>query len=126
MAVNKTITTKILEGVMSLQVNNIVPGTVTINGETLDTDVFTVNHMYGTIERVNKRQVTRESYTINFDYNPRVPDYAEKRRERILTEWAIPAQLEAITEALETPSRPDKLNQLLADIEQVRTDIPKP
>ena len=49
--------------------------------------------------------------------------YSDKRRERILEEYPIEDQLEAITE--NAMGRPDKLTSLIAGIEQIKAEIPK-
>lgn len=49
--------------------------------------------------------------------------YFDKRRERILKDYPIHTQLEAITE--NAMGRPEKLNLLIAGIEQIKVEIPK-
>lgn len=50
-------------------------------------------------------------------------DYKELRKAAILAVWPETAQLEAFTEA--AVNRPEKRDQLLAFIQQVKIDIPK-
>ena len=57
---------------------------------------------------------------------PPAPTYDEQRREAILAKWPLPAQLEALTEAAESPQRPEKLAALLADIQGIKALYPKP
>ncbi|MEZ6852788.1 hypothetical protein [Halodesulfovibrio aestuarii] len=55
-----------------------------------------------------------------------LPSYAELRQAAILEKWPMAAQLEALTEAAEVPARPEKMNQLLADIQEIKAQFPKP
>ncbi|WBF68245.1 hypothetical protein LN040_03840 [Desulfovibrio subterraneus] len=57
---------------------------------------------------------------------PPAPTYDEQRRAAILAKWPLPAQLEALTEAAESPQRPEKLAALLADIQGIKELYPKP
>lgn len=57
---------------------------------------------------------------------PPEPSYEEQRQAEILARHPVPQQLEALTEAAENPSRPDKLNALLADIQDIKARYPKP
>ncbi|MFV0348436.1 MAG: hypothetical protein ACK5JO_07590 [Halodesulfovibrio sp.] len=57
---------------------------------------------------------------------PPAPTYDEQRRAAILEKWPLPAQLEALTEAAESPQRPEKLAALLADIQGIKELYPKP
>lgn len=57
---------------------------------------------------------------------PPAPTYDEQRRAAILEKWPLPAQLEALTEAAESPQRPEKLAALLADIQGIKALYPKP
>jgi transposase len=57
---------------------------------------------------------------------PPAPTYDEQRRAAILEKWPLPAQLEALTEAAESPQRPEKLTALLADIQGIKELYPKP
>ncbi|WP_430735174.1 hypothetical protein [Halodesulfovibrio aestuarii] len=57
---------------------------------------------------------------------PPEPTYAELRQAAILEKWSMAAQLEALTEAAENPARPKKMNQLLADIQEIKAQYPKP
>ncbi|SHI61444.1 hypothetical protein ACQ0P8_02170 [Halodesulfovibrio aestuarii] len=57
---------------------------------------------------------------------PEPPTYEELRQTAILEKWPMAAQLEALTEAAEDPARPEKMNQLLADVQEVKAKYPKP
>ena len=51
--------------------------------------------------------------------------YSEQRQNDILAQWPVAAQLEALTEAMETSPRLEKLEQLRADIQATKTRYPK-
>lgn len=51
--------------------------------------------------------------------------YKKARKKAIVEKWSIEDQLEALTEFHETPSRPEKLNALLAYIGSVKQSNPK-
>lgn len=57
---------------------------------------------------------------------PPAPTYDKLRQAAILEKWPMAAQLEALTEAAEDPARPEKMNQLLADIQDIKAQYPKP
>ncbi|WP_430735221.1 hypothetical protein [Halodesulfovibrio aestuarii] len=54
------------------------------------------------------------------------PTYDELRQAAILEKWPMPSQLEALTEAAESPERPEKLNALLAYVQEIKAKYPKP
>ncbi|WP_243546213.1 hypothetical protein [Pseudodesulfovibrio tunisiensis] len=65
-------------------------------------------------------------YSVPIGPEPPEPSYEEQRQAEILARHPVPQQLEALTEAAENPSRPDKLNALLADIQDIKVRYPKP
>lgn len=56
---------------------------------------------------------------------PEQPTVEEQRQNDILAQWPVAAQLEALTEAMETPPRLEKLEQLKTDILAIKTRYPK-
>lgn len=52
--------------------------------------------------------------------------YGRRRRAAILAKWPPHKQLEAHAEANESPPRKDKLNQMMADLAEIKAAHPKP
>lgn len=64
-------------------------------------------------------------YIATQDGTWKIKDYKVARQAAILESWPIDKQMEAITEYMEKPSRPEKMNQLKEFIQQVKLKYPK-
>jgi hypothetical protein len=60
---------KILAGSNQLRHRAIVPGTVTVDGQPLDENIFTVNYAGSTISRVAPETATKDLHTVAYDHD---------------------------------------------------------
>jgi hypothetical protein len=77
------IKTKILDGKMSLGRSNITKGTVTVNGQPVDSDEFTVDYENGLIERVDQDNITKEVFEISYEWEEPAKSETEQKVEAL-------------------------------------------
>lgn len=59
---------------------------------------------------------------MKIDYRPTPDEVRRRRKERYLSDYPIETQIEALTEA--AMGRPDKLNELLQGLAEIRGALP--
>ena len=59
---------------------------------------------------------------MKIDYRPTPEEVRRRRKDRYLSDYPIETQIEALTEA--AMGRPDKLNELLQGLAEIRESLP--